>query len=270
MSGRQRPLVSFVVPTKNSARTLEALLNSLQGQAASEVIVVDNHSTDATVEIAMALADRVLERGPERSAQRNAGADVCQSEFLCFLDSDMIADPTLAEAIAEGFAGKPRVGALVIPEEAFGDGFWASCRTLEKRLYRGDARVEAARAYRKKVFVAVGGYDEALTGGEDWDLPDRVAEAGWEIGVSAAEVRHDEGRLRLGETFRKKRYYGASVPAYLAKQRAVGRRRLNRVAFLARALRHSPRLGGGILILKSVEAVGLLVGAAEGARRRSR
>lgn len=268
MSETIRPSVSFVVPTKDSARTLHALLASLQDQVAAEVIVVDNHSADGTEAIARTMADRVLVRGPERSAQRNAGAEAAQGKYLCFLDSDMIADPTLATSIAEAFAAGPDLGALVIPEEAFGEGFWASCRTLEKRLYRGDARVEAARAFRRDVFVELGGYDVSLTGNEDWDLPDRVLAAGFGIGVTTAEVRHDEGRLRLGETFRKKRYYGSTLPAYLAKQGRTGRRRLNRLGFLARALRRSPRLGGGILILKSVEAAGLLVGAAESARRR--
>ena len=43
-------LVSFVVPTKNSARTLEMCLESLRGQTHSdvEVVVVDNSSSDET------------------------------------------------------------------------------------------------------------------------------------------------------------------------------------------------------------------------------
>lgn len=263
------PSISFVVPTKDSARTLEALLASLRQQPDAEVIVVDNLSTDGTAVVAGRLADRVVTQGPERSAQRNAGAAVARGRFVCFLDSDMVAEATLGGSIVEAFAADPKLGALVLPEDAFGDGFWASCRTLEKRLYQGDSRFEAARAFRREVFVEVGGYEPSLTGPEDWDLPDRVAAAGWRIGATTAHVRHDEGRLRLLETFKKKRYYGRSVPAYLAKHGAVGRRRLNRAGFLARALRQSPRLGCGLVILKSVEAAGLLVGAAETAGRRA-
>lgn len=270
MSEAASPSVSFIVPTKNSGRTLAALLESLGHQTNAELIVVDNHSTDDTAAIASKLANRVLIEGPERSAQRNAGARVANGPFLCFLDSDMVADLDLASSIVEAFNADPRLGALVLPEDAFGVGFWASCRTLEKRLYQGDPRFEAARAFRRDVFDEVGGYETSLTGGEDWDLHDRVSASGWGIGSTAAHVSHDEGRLRLLETFEKKRYYGRWIPTYLAKHGAVGRRRLNRVGFLARALRESPRLGTGIVILKVVEATGLLVGAAGSARRRAR
>lgn len=270
MSGDPAPSVSFVVPTKDSARTLAALLESLRDQPGSEVIVVDNHSTDATVAIADDLADRVLVLGPERSAQRNAGAGAATGKYVCFLDSDMVAEDTLATSIVEAFAADDGLGALVLPEDAFGEGYWASCRTLEKRLYQGDSRVEAARAFRRAAFVEVGGYDPSMTGGEDWDLPDRVLAAGWRIGATVAHVHHDEGRLSLIETFHKKRYYGRCLPAYLAKHGESGRRRLNRAGFFARAFRQSPRLGAGIFILKAVEAAGLLVGAAGTARHRVR
>lgn len=270
MNAAETPSVSFVVPTKDSARTLAALLESLREQPSAQVIVVDNHSTDGTGGIAKSMADRVLVQGPERSTQRNAGAAVASGDYLCFLDSDMVADPTLASSIVDAFAVDPGLGALVLPEDAFGEGFWASCRSLEKLLYQGDSRVEAARAFRRGAFDEVGGYEESLIGGEDWDLPDRVAAAGWGIGSTLAHVRHDEGRLRLGETFRKKRYYGRSMPAYLVRHGPVARRRFRRAGFLGRALRASPRLGGGLVILKSVEAAGLLLGAFEAPRRRVR
>lgn len=271
MNGQPRPSVSFVVPTKDSGRTLQALLVSLGAQDGGEVIVVDNHSTDETATVAARLADQLVVQGPERSVQRNVGADLATADFVCFLDSDMVAEPSLAASIVEAFVADPGLGALVLPEDAFGEGFWASCRTLEKALYQGDARFEAARAFRREAFLAVGGYDPALTGGEDWDLPDRLEAAGWRTGATSSHVRHDEGRLHLLETFRQKRYYGRCIPTYLARHGAVGRRRLRRGGFLAKAVRRSPRLGGGLVVLKSVEAAGLLLGATEAALgRRSR
>jgi len=54
-------LVTVVVPTKNAERTLGACLASVRQQTghAVELIVVDNHSTDASVEIARRYADAV-------------------------------------------------------------------------------------------------------------------------------------------------------------------------------------------------------------------
>ncbi len=69
--------VSFVVPTRNSARTIAACVMSLRKQSYAdvEIVVVDNDSTDGTAQRAAAAgADRVVVAGPERCAQRNRGA----------------------------------------------------------------------------------------------------------------------------------------------------------------------------------------------------
>ena len=63
--------VSFVVPTRNSARTITACVNSLRAQAYPdvEIVVVDNESTDGTADRArLAGADLVVIAGPERCA----------------------------------------------------------------------------------------------------------------------------------------------------------------------------------------------------------
>src|SRR5689334_15752829 len=81
-----RPLVTFVVPTKNAARTLAACLASVRAQEYDrvELVVVDNHSTDDTADIAHRYADRVDTLGPERSAQRNHGWRVANGEHVAF------------------------------------------------------------------------------------------------------------------------------------------------------------------------------------------
>src|SRR5687768_3411679 len=71
------PLVSVVVPTRNSQRTIERCLRSIREQSypAIELVVVDNFSTDDTFQISTELADLVISAGPERSAQRNLGIE---------------------------------------------------------------------------------------------------------------------------------------------------------------------------------------------------
>src|SRR5579863_8848577 len=61
MSVDRQETVSVVVTTRNSAHTLEACLKSVRDQdyPATELVVVDNHSTDATLEIARRYAHRV-------------------------------------------------------------------------------------------------------------------------------------------------------------------------------------------------------------------
>src|SRR5947209_7391463 len=84
-------LVSVIVPTRNSDRTLRECLTSVRAQSyeSVEVIVIDNRSSDQTLRIARENADLVDIWGPERSAQRNRGAALARGEFLLFVDSDM-------------------------------------------------------------------------------------------------------------------------------------------------------------------------------------
>lgn len=259
--------VSFVVPTRDSARTLENCLGSIRAQSYPhlELIVVDNASADATVAIALEYADTVFDYGPERSAQRNAGARAARGAVVAFIDSDMVLDAAVAEEAVDCFARDPGVGALVIPERAFGEGFLARCRALEKRLYLGDPSVEAARVFRREAVEKAGGYNEGLYAAEDWEFADRVQADGWGLGRLEAAVLHDEGRISLRAQFHKKRYYGRNLRRYL-RDPAIASRPVGRHALLARpgALVRSPLLTTGLVLLKSVEAAGLLCGAAAG------
>jgi glycosyltransferase involved in cell wall biosynthesis len=266
------PIVSVVVPTKNCARTLAACLASIRAQTYPnvELIVVDNSSTDATLAIAKRYADQAVTWGPERSAQRNHGWRIAGGEHLVFIDADMVLSSTIAADVVEAFAADARLGALVIPELAFGEGFLAKCRELEKRLYLGDTQVEAARAFPRRVLELVGGYDEDITGFEDWDLPDRIQASGLQLGRINSIVMHDEGRIDLRRAFAKKRYYGRWLPKYRSVRRTQPRR-LTRTTLLSRPgqLIREPHRFAGLVVLKTAEWSGLAVGAFE-ARRGAR
>src|SRR5206468_1500632 len=96
------PLVSIVIPTKNSGEFLEACLRSIKEQTYTniEIIVVDNSSSDNTQEIARKYTDKVFTKGPERSAQRNFGAQSSSGDYLLIIDSDMELSPNvIAECV---------------------------------------------------------------------------------------------------------------------------------------------------------------------------
>lgn len=271
-SARVRNRVSVIVPTRNSVRTIEYCLQSVRSQSYPdvEIVLVDNRSTDGTCQVATSLADRVITAGPERSTQRNIGAAASTGEFIIFLDSDMVASAALAGEVVGELSRHPGLDALVIPERSIGKGFWAKCRILEKQLYVGDPDMEAARAFRFSAFDRVGGYDEALqAGGEDWDLPDRLAEAGRLIGRVRSEVVHDEGRLSLRADLRKKFYYGRSLGRYVWKHPKrsifkVLRRSWYRNFHL---LWRDPLHSAGMLVLKLMEAGAAMAGMLAGMRR---
>jgi glycosyltransferase involved in cell wall biosynthesis len=256
------PVATVVVPTRNSARFLDSCLASIRAQAVPiELIVVDNHSTDETVAIARRSADQVVVLGPERSRQRNAGLEMATTDIVAFIDSDMVLEPGIIDE-AVHLLNHSRLSAVIIPEEAFGEGFFARCRNLEKRLYQGNPDVEAARVFRTSDVRRLGGYREDLRAGEDWDLADRVARRD-NTGRTASVIWHDEGRVELRSAFAKKRYYGRSFATYLAT-RSDNRRRLIRPSVLCHSgLRSVPALTAGLAILKLVEVCGMALGVVE-------
>jgi glycosyltransferase involved in cell wall biosynthesis len=112
-----RPTVSVIVPARNEEACLEACLQSLVAQSGVdfEVIVVDDHSTDRTREIASSFSNlpkqvqvQVIEAGPLPAGWTGknnavaAGARTGRGEWLLFTDADTIHLPgSLAGSLAE-------------------------------------------------------------------------------------------------------------------------------------------------------------------------
>lgn len=100
------PLISVIIPTYNEERNittcLEAIFRQDYPHDRLEIIVVDNNSTDRTKEMAKKYTDKVYNKGPERSAQRNFGVNKAQGKYILYLDADMI----LSENVVSECVGK--------------------------------------------------------------------------------------------------------------------------------------------------------------------
>lgn len=247
------PDVTVVVPTRNAARTLVACLKSLRAQTyPCRIVVVDNGSTDGTSEIAERWADVVLEAGPERSAQRNFGARTHPADFLGFIDADMVLERSVVqEAVALLRDG---AGSVIIPERTVGTGFWVEVRAFERSFYIGSDAIEAPRFFRREVFERAGGFDEELTGAEDWDLGQTVRRLA-PVARTAATIAHDEGSLSYLAACRKKAHYAIGVRRYLAKRGARALLDASRRPWLSRPWKLASRRGLGLLALKAGEAM---------------
>lgn len=217
---KSNQLISVIITTKNSERTMIRLLKSIKAQSYKriEIILVDNHSSDGTVEITKQFTKKIYLGGPERSAQRNFGAQNAKGEYLLVLDSDMVlTKKVIEECVGKFKTQKLQIGGVVIPEQSFGRGFWAKVKVFEREINKGEPYFESARFFPKKVFWKFGGYDERLTGTEDWDLPQRIARH-YKIERVESLILHNEGWLTLATLFRKKFYYGLSAHKYLKSQ----------------------------------------------------
>jgi len=256
------PLVSVIVTTYNNSETLDACLASIarQSYAAVELLVVDNNSVDTTKQIARTYTDKVYNQGPERCTQRNYGVKQARGDYVMIIDSDMELTPDVVSACVQQVTADPQLKALVVPEESFGQGFWAQCKRLERSFYVGIPWMEAARFFDKPTYLAVGGYDESLISGEDWDLSQRVSERA-SLGRIHKYIRHNEGRLSLLRTLKKKYYYAQQFAKYLAvnksnpvisSQTGIVTRYALFFSRPARLLKR-PDLGLGMLFMKTCE-----------------
>lgn len=213
VSGSSGSRVSVVVPTRDSADVIGDCLRSLRSQSRppDEVVVCDGGSSDETRAIASSLGAVVVDHPPNRSAQRNRGADQATGTNLLFIDSDMRLTP---EVIAQCLdAMSDGVAAVVIPEVFVGDGFWAGVRGHERTFYNGVWWIEAARFYRADAFRASGGFDTEMIGPEDWDLDQRIRAHG-AVARIRAHIDHDEGRTSVRRLLTKKAHYAGSMEQF--------------------------------------------------------
>lgn len=240
-------LISVVVTTKNEEWCIERCLRSIQLQTwkNTEIIVVDNYSTDRTTEIANKYTSKVYVKGPERSAQRNYGLiDKACGRYAIYVDADMILSPTLLEECALKMADS-NVVALYLPETVLGKSYWSSVRRFERSFYDATP-IDGTRFFCREAIVMVGGFDEKLFlqgSGEDWDLDKKLKQVGkldyldcgrlrydkdWyftsyiktngvDVIVSEPRVYHDESKFDLIKYIRKKMYYSKGFDSYIKK-----------------------------------------------------
>lgn len=266
------PLVSIIVTTRNNHATLDACLRSIAEQSypACELIVVDNNSTDDTKDIARRYTPRVYNKGPERSTQRNFGVRKARGDYVVIIDSDMELSLDVIRACVSAVRQDGAIKGVVIPEESFGQGFWAQCKRLERSFYVGVDWMEAARFFDKTTYEQLGGYDERLVSGEDWDLSQRAASVG-KLGRIQEYIFHNEGKLNLARTLKKKYYYAQKFSRYLRVNAEVAAIKSQTgpptryKLFLSRPgkLFKNPVYGAGMLFMKTCEfgcgAIGYLL-----------
>lgn len=213
--------VSAIVPVRNGARTLPALLHSLQRQTLAreryEVIVVDNGSSDATAEVAGANGARVVaEPIPNRARARNRGAAAATSRLYAFTDADCVVDERWLEELLSNsrdgalLAGDVKLRTRSIPNSIerfeglwrFGQRFWVDqgWAATANLLVHADA------------FDAIGGFDTTWRHiGEDVDFCFRAGRAGYRLAFCETAVVEHEGERALGPLLGRCLRHGYSV-----------------------------------------------------------
>ncbi|MFF0815735.1 mycofactocin biosynthesis glycosyltransferase MftF [Rhodococcus sp. NPDC003318] len=224
--------VTVVVPVKDNVVGLNRLLPALHGL---HVVVVDDGSAEPVLpppvpggrgEVRVLRHD--VSRGP--AAARNTGMEAATTEFVAFLDSDVVprtgwlesmlghfSDPAVAMVAPRIVALTPEGGALARYEHARS--------SLDLGRKEGPVRAGSAVSYvpsaamlvRRSALDECGGFDESMHVAEDVDLCWRLHEAGWRLRYEPiAHVAHDH-RVSFRKWFGRKLFYGTGAAPLAAR-----------------------------------------------------
>lgn len=220
----RQPEVSIIIPTYNESKNLPRLLRSINNQTGvtSQTIVVDQDSEDNTQQLALTAGAEVLSRPrppfySPPSQSRNMGAKHASADILLHLDADMeLPDERFLRRFLALF--NEQCEAVIVHETDVAEGWWSRVKAAERECY-WNTGLECARGVTRRLFAAVGGYNEAISSGEDMHIQrmySQLTTVAWSDGVW---LRHITGRVPLSRLLIKKYNYGKTAKAFLDESR---------------------------------------------------
>ena len=210
--GMNEPRVSVIIPVKNEAAKIEQCLEAVFSQSLKpyEVIIVDGHSTDGTVERAQKFPAKVLyEDYHTRGGARQVGIVNAAGEYVAFTDASCVPHKDWLRSLIEEFdtdtigAG----GATVYQDE----GFWpksvnlafstfiGSANSVQGRYFKEKRSVKSISGgnsmYRRADIMSIGGFNTGFVS-EDADLNGRLIKRGKLVYTPEAIIlRHQDRGL---------------------------------------------------------------------------
>ncbi|NLV27965.1 MAG: glycosyltransferase [Methanomicrobiales archaeon] len=220
------PKISVIIPVKNEEIKIQKCLKAVFDQSLQpfEVIVVDGHSGDLTVENVKKFPVKIFyEDYRTRAGANKVGIDHAEGEYIAFTDADCIPDKywlsNLYKELKPGIAG---VGGSIIN---LGEGLWeksinvvfdsflGSANSIQGRLFSKKKFVKSISGcnslYRKTDLLKSGGFNVTLTTAEDTDLNNKMLKIGKLLYTPDAIIHHDHRRGLKGFKARMFQYgYG--------------------------------------------------------------
>lgn len=167
--------ITVIIPAFNEENylpaTLETIRKALQGiEFPSEIITVDNESTDNTAQIAADFGAKVISETIHNIAKvRNTGAKNAEGDILIFIDADTRVALTLFVKISGAMRDEKCFGGAVAVEYDEFQRKWMKYYMFAWKFWEKffNMRQGAAQFCRKAVFEKLNGYDESIFVGED-------------------------------------------------------------------------------------------------------
>jgi mycofactocin system glycosyltransferase len=217
--------LTFVVPVRDRPAQLERCLVALTRAAPDAGVVVVDDGSVRSLRVPPVLDGQVrvirhaASRGP--SAARNTGLSACTTEFVAFIDSDVVLPEICATALLAHFVD-PRIAAVaprVLPMDDSGAvaGYEARHSALDMGAHGGLVAPGRPIAYIPSTALFVrraaicSGFDESLPIGEDVDFVWRLAAAGWQVRYAPQVHVLHEHPVRLPQFIERRHLYACSV-----------------------------------------------------------
>jgi glycosyltransferase involved in cell wall biosynthesis len=195
------PKISVIIPTFNRLHTLPRAIESVltQTERDFELIVIDEASTDGTQDYLSRLADpriRTIGRDPSTGAPRklgvsgarNLGLAAARADIVGFLDSDDVYRPRRLAVTLSAFAGDPEIVCTIVSAVTQVRGRLEEVRLPDLKLPSAVFKwalysdlfplATTAITMRREVALAIGGFNTALSYGEDREILIRIAALG--------------------------------------------------------------------------------------------
>ncbi|MBX7057590.1 MAG: glycosyltransferase [Leptospirales bacterium] len=170
----EAPQLSAIIPAYNEERYLPATLAALRSAllalpVGSEIIVVDNNSSDATADVARQFQARVVFEAHNQIARaRNAGLQAAMGRYVVFLDADTIVSAPLLSACLQELQAGACGGGSALRFEDEGSGFARWSAALWRHFSSAFDLAAGCFLYAQRhAALEIGGFDERYYAAED-------------------------------------------------------------------------------------------------------
>ncbi|MGK7900452.1 MAG: glycosyltransferase [Hormoscilla sp.] len=212
------PLISVIVPVYNGEKTILQTVESVLKQTFTdfELIVINDGSTDSTLEILSGIQDPRLQvfsyPNTGSNPSRNRGFAHSSGEYIAFLDADDLWTPDKLEAQLQALQENPQAAVAYS---------WSDCIDESGKFLRrggyitvdGDAYAKLLTAdilehgsnplIRRQALIEVGLFDESLPAAQDWDLYLRLAAKYDFVNVPRTQILYRISANSLSSNFMK-------------------------------------------------------------------